>query len=87
MQGLKVNKSAVKGNNFDTDIVYLVSVIRVISWLLSSLLLSITTLLSLLLYYCLHALIIMHMDNVVSCLYNRSSGHAAPHQEKSKKTD
>ena len=31
MQGLDVNKSAVKGNNFDTEVVYLVSVIRVIS--------------------------------------------------------
>ena len=29
MQGIKVNKSAVKGNDFDTEIVYLVSVIRV----------------------------------------------------------
>ena len=52
MQGLKVSKSAVKGNNFDTEVVYLVSMMRVISLLLNSLLsLFIITLLSLLLYY------------------------------------
>ena len=33
------------------------------------------------------ALIIMHMENVVGCLSNRTSGPAAPHQEKSKNTD
>ena len=43
MQGFKVNKSAIKGNNFDTEVIYLVSVIRVISWLLNCLLFSITT--------------------------------------------
>ena len=31
MQGRKVNKSAVNGNYFDTEVVYLVSLIRVIS--------------------------------------------------------
>ena len=31
LQSLKVNKSAVKGNNFDTQVVYLFSVKRVIS--------------------------------------------------------
>ena len=62
MQGLKLNKSSVKGNTFDTEVAYLVCVISVISWLLNSYYLvlllyyhyyftSITTLLALLLYY------------------------------------
>ena len=45
MNGFKVNKLAVNGNNFGTEVVYLVSVIRVIGWLSNSLLSSITTLL------------------------------------------
>ena len=38
MQALKVNKSSVQGNNFDTEVVHLVSVIRVIRGLLNHLL-------------------------------------------------
>ena len=39
MQDLKANNnSAVKGNNFDPEVVYLVSVISVNSWLLDNLL-------------------------------------------------
>ena len=34
---LKVNNLAVEGNNFNAGVVYLVSVIRVISWLLNNL--------------------------------------------------
>ena len=37
MQGRKVNKAAVNGNNFDTEVVYLVSVIMADSWLLNNL--------------------------------------------------
>ena len=43
--------SAVRGNIFDTEVIYLISVIRVISWPITSLLSSITTLLSSLLYF------------------------------------
>ena len=51
MHCLKLNNSAGKCNNFDTRVIYLVSVVRVISCLLNSLLSSITTLLALQLYY------------------------------------
>ena len=99
MQGLKVNKSAVNGNNFDTEVVYLVSVIRVISWLLNSLLSSIPTIITTVLallpyyyyylilyyYYCMHDL--YHGHGKCCGLSHRTSGPAASHHEKSKKID
>ena len=71
MQGLKVNNSAIQGDNFDTEVVYLVNEIRVNSWLLNSIFVRLfinnTTV-------CM-ALIIMHMAlQALICPRNRSSG-------------